>query len=219
MVDYLNATADPRINVFFRPTPASLGTDTAVIRGIPNGLDDVTAQTYLGGQQNHSQIGDLFYEKAISGEGLAVAKGILMTYAELQFCLAEAAQKGWISGDPAGFYTNGVNASYSFYNLTPAADFFSNPLVAYNGTDEEKLERIGYQKWVSLYFQGMEAWFDWRRTGLPKLQPSVSNQNNGLIPVRFIYPIIEQALNGDNRQAAVNRQGGDDINTKMWYLQ
>lgn len=46
----------------------------------------------------------------------------------------------------------------------------------------------------------------------------MSNQNNGLIPVRFIYPIIEQALNAENRAAAVNRQGPDNINTKMWYL-
>src|SRR5690606_23164055 len=66
MVDYLKSANDPRINVFFRPTPASIGSDTAIIRGIPNGLDDVTAQTYLGGQQNHSQIGSLFYEAAIS---------------------------------------------------------------------------------------------------------------------------------------------------------
>ncbi|MDX1910136.1 MAG: SusD/RagB family nutrient-binding outer membrane lipoprotein [Saprospiraceae bacterium] len=218
LVDYLNATSDPRIQTFFRPTPASLGTDTAVIRGIPNGLDDVASQTYLGGQQNHSQIGVLYYESAISGDGLNVAKGIIMTYAELQFCLAEAAQKGLIAGDPATYYTQGVNASYSFYGLTPAADFFTNPLVAYSGTDEEKLEKIGYQKWVSLYFQGLEAWFDWRRTGFPRLQPAVSNQNNGLIPVRFIYPIIEQALNGSNRQAAVDRQGADNINTKMWHL-
>jgi hypothetical protein len=64
----------------------------------------------------------------------------------------------------------------------------------------------------------MEAWFDWRRTRIPNLKPAVSNQNNNKIPVRFIYPISEQALNGKNRADAVARQGGDDINTLMWYL-
>jgi hypothetical protein len=218
LVDYLKSTTDPRINIFFRPTPASIGKDTAIIRGIPNGLDDVTAQTYLGGQQNHSQIGELYYEQSISSKGISIAKGVIMTFAELQFCLAEAAQKGLIGGSAETYYTNGINASYSFYGLTPEAGFFTNPIIAYIGTNEEKLEKIGSQKWVSLYYQGLEAWFDWRRTGFPKLQPAVSNQNNGLIPVRFIYPIIEQALNAENRKVALDRQGPDNINTKMWHL-
>jgi hypothetical protein len=43
--------------------------------------------------------------------------------------------------------------------------------------------------------------------------------NNNLVPVRFIYPVIEQSLNGDNRKEAVARQGNtDDLNTKMWLL-
>ncbi len=218
MVDFLKSVNDPRINVFFRPTPASIGSDTAIIRGIPNGLDDVTAQTYLGGQQNHSQIGSLFYEAAISGEGLKVAKGVIMTYAELQFLLAEAAEKGLIGGSAEDFYKNGVNASFNFYNLAIPADYFTSPLTAYTGTTEQKLEKTGTQKWVALYFQGMEAWFDWRRTRFPKLLPSVDNQNDDRIPVRFIYPIIEGSLNGANRQEAVARQGADDINTLMWYL-
>jgi len=78
--------------------------------------------------------------------------------------------------------------------------------------------KIGIQKWISLFYTGLEAWFDWRRTGIPALQPSVDNQNEDRIPVRFIYPIIEQGLNGDNRAEAVTRQGADNINTKMWYL-
>ena len=218
MVDYLGATSDPRVDVFFRATPASIGTDTAIIRGIPNGLDDITAQTYAGGQQNHSQVSTLFYEQAISPQGIDVAKGVIMTYAELQFDLAEAAQKGLINGSAETFYLNGINASYSFYGLTPDAAFFTQPAIAFTGTEAQKLEKIGNQKWVSLFFQGMEAWYDWRRTGYPTLLPSVDNQNNDRIPVRFIYPIIEQALNAENRAAAVNRQGADDINTKMWYL-
>lgn len=39
-----------------------------------------------------------------------------------------------------------------------------------------------------------------------------------LVPVRFIYPIIEQGLNGENRAAAVATQGADNLNTKIWYL-
>ncbi len=218
LTDYLQSTADPRVAIFFRPTPASANTDTTIIRGIPNGLNDVVAQTYAGGQQNHSQIGEIYYEKAISADGLKITKGVIMTYAELQFLLAEAAERGLSTANAETHYVNAVTASYAFYNLVPEAGFFSRNDVGYIGSSSEKLTKIATQKWVSLYFQGMEAWFDWRRTRLPALTPAVSNQNDNKIPVRFIYPIIEQALNNGNREAAVSRQGEDNINALMWYL-
>jgi hypothetical protein len=219
LVDYLKSTNDPRINIFFRPTPSSMGTDSSTIRGIPNGLDDVIAQTYAGGQQNQSQIGELYYEKAITADGLKIAKGIIMTYAELQFLLAEASEKGLYPGNAATLYQNGVQASYSFYGLTPAADFLSQAEIAYTGDQAEKLRKIATQKWVSLYYQGLEAWFDWRRTRLPALLPGVDNQNEDRIPVRFLYPAsVEEPLNGANYEEAVQRQGPNDINTLMWHL-
>ena len=141
-----------------------------------------------------------------------------MTYAELQFLLAEAAEKGLIGGTAQTYYESGVNASFSFYGLALPANYFSLPDVAYTGTKAEKLNKTGFQKWVSLYFQGLEAWFDWRRTGIPALTPGPSNQNDNKIPVRFRYPIIEQSLNANGYQGAVQRQGADDLNTKMWYL-
>jgi len=39
-----------------------------------------------------------------------------------------------------------------------------------------------------------------------------------MIPVKFRYPIIEQALNGNSYKEAVQRQGPDDLNSKMWHL-
>ncbi|MBL7758089.1 MAG: SusD/RagB family nutrient-binding outer membrane lipoprotein, partial [Chitinophagaceae bacterium] len=91
---------------------------------------------------------------------------------------------------------------------------------AYTDTDAEKLGKIALQKWIALYFNGLEAWFDWRRTGMPAITPGPSNLNNNKVPIRYIYPLEAQSLNGKNRQDAVARQGGtDDINTKMWLLQ
>ena len=218
LLDTLKSTEDPRLFVFFRPTPATESGATPEYIGIPNGLDDVTAQTYAGGQQNHSRIGALYYEDAITPKGLSIAMGVIMTYAELQFLLAEASAKNWITGNTGDYYQKGVASSFQFYGLQPSAAYLSLPQVALNGNASEDLQKIGFQKWVSFFFQGMEAWFDWRRTRIPSLTPAVSNQNGGKIPVRFIYPIIEQALNGQNRTEAVTRQGGDDINTLMWYL-
>jgi hypothetical protein len=218
MLDTLKTLGDPRLTVFFRATPKTEGSANEVFIGIPNGLNDVDALTYAGGPDNQSRIGALFYEDAISAEGLNIAKGVIMTYAELQFLLAEATAKGWISGNVNTYYTNGINASLGYYNRSVEPDYFTQPEVVLTGNAGEDLKKIGFQKWISLFYQGMEAWFDWRRTKIPALTPAVSNQNGGKIPVRFIYPIGEQALNGSNRTEAVTRQGGDDINTLMWYL-
>ena len=40
-------------------------------------------------------------------------------------------------------------------------------------SDETKLEKIITQKWISIYPNGNEAWVDYRRTGYPRLFPSV----------------------------------------------
>jgi Starch-binding associating with outer membrane len=219
LTTYLQSTNDPRVAIFFRPTPATIGTDSAVIRGIPNGLDDVTSQTIFGGQQNHSQIGTIYYEGAISADGIKIAKGVIMTNAELRFLLAEAAEKNLISGNPEDYYRAGITSSYQFYGLTPTTEFFAQPEIAYTGDQTEKLRKIGTQKWASLYYQGLEAWFDWRRTRIPALVPSAANQNNNLIPVRFYYPrSSEEPLNGANLNEAVTRQGPDNLNTLMWHL-
>jgi hypothetical protein len=218
LLDTLQTLNDPRMPIFFRPTPDTENAANPIFAGIPNGLNDVDALQYNGGPQFQSRIGATFYEQAISTTGLSIAKGVIMTYAELQFLLAEAAEKGLISSDAKTHYENGVNASFEFYGLTTPADYLTRTEVAYTGTSQEKLFKTGFQKWVSLYFQGLEAWFDWRRTGIPALTPGVSNQNNDLIPVRFRYPIIEQALNEASYKEAVQRQGADDLNSKMWHL-
>lgn len=218
LTDTLKEFNDPRLEVFFRPTPASLGSDTAIIRGIPNGLDDVTAQTIYGGQQHHSQIGELFYEKAVTATGITSAKGVIMRFSELQFLFAEAAQRGWLSANAGEFYQNGVTASFAFYGLTVPQDYFTQPAVAFTGSNTDLLRKIGTQKWISLYFTGLEAWFDWRRTGIPTLDPAVSNQNEDRIPVRYIYPFIEQSINSASRTEAVDRMGSDNINSRMWIL-
>jgi hypothetical protein len=221
MVDFLENLSDPRLKVFFRPTPTTeITADVSDDKydGIPNGLDDVEAQKYNGGQQFQARIGSLFYEQANSLKGRQVAKGVVMTYAELQFILAEAREKGLITTVTAEeYYLKGINASFEFYGLIPDPGYFIQNEVAYTGTQDERLEKIGNQKWAASYFQGLEAWFDWRRTGFPVLLPAVDDQNDGRIPVRFIYPRIEQSLNSDNRSAALARQGADDINSRVWW--
>lgn len=218
LLDTLKSLGDTRMPVFFRPTPDTEGSANPVYAGIPNGLNDVDALQYNGGPQFQSRIGALYFENAVSTQGLAIAKGVIMTYAELQFLLAEAAEKSLTAANAETHYQNGVNGSFAFYGLSAPAGYFALPQVAFIGSQAEKLNKIGFQKWISLYFQGLEAWYDWRRTRIPALTPGASNQNNNMIPVRFRYPIIEQSLNAEGYKKAIERQGPDDLNAKMWYL-
>jgi hypothetical protein len=231
--DALTAMNDPRLSVFGRATEKSVVAGTPVISGVPNGLEDTQALSYNGGPQGVSRVGLSFACLVCNDSGKPapvanVARGLIMTYAELQFLLAEAREKSLITtGAAATYYTAGINANFDFYrstvpaeygvDLTTPPSYFTQPLVAYTGTTNEKLEKIGRQKWVALFFNGLEAWYDWRRTGLPVLAPGVSNLNNNKIPVRMQYPVSEQTLNAESRVAAVSRQGSDDINTAVWW--
>jgi hypothetical protein len=153
-----------------------------------------------------------------------------MTYSQLQLLLAEARERGLITtGDAITYYSNGVLSNFDYWksvvptsygiDVTSGAAYLAQPSVALTGTTAQKLERIHFQKWIANYFTGLEGWFEWRRTGSPAIVPGPNNLNNNLVPVRFIYPVIEQSLNGDNLKAAVTRQGGtDDLNTKMWLI-
>jgi hypothetical protein len=231
--DALSEMNDPRIGIFARPTEKSVVDGDPEIEGIPNGLEDTQALSYNGGPQNVSRVGLTFacLVCADAGQPAPVAnasRGLIMTYAELQFILAEARERSFITtGTAETFYTNGINANLDYYesivpaeygiDLTLPVDYFTQSEVEYSGTQSEKLTKIGTQKWIALFFNGLEAWYDWRRTGIPALTPGLSNLNDDKIPVRYIYPQSEQSLNGANRDAAVARQGADNINTPVWW--
>ncbi|MGA0555482.1 SusD/RagB family nutrient-binding outer membrane lipoprotein [Larkinella sp. VNQ87] len=216
--DRLTQLNDPRLTIFARPTVASVAAGKPAYVGVPNGLDDNSALTYNGGAQNVSRIGSNYY---IDGFGtptdanLNIAKGILMTYAELQFILAEAAQKKFITGDAKSYYEKGITASFNYYALDVPAGYLTQPNAAF--TDAKALELIGTQKWIALFYNGLEAWFDWRRTGIPTITPGPSNLNQNRVPVRFPYPSSELSLNKASVEAAIKTQGTNDLNTPVWW--
>jgi len=235
MSDRLTALADPRLPVFGRPSQKSVAAGNPVVEGIPNGLGDVPALNYNGGPQGVSRVGYTFACLVCNDAGQpapdpSAPRSILMTYSQQQLLLAEARERGLITvGDAAALYTDGIQSNFDYWrsvvpsaygiNLTVPATYYTQPAVAYAGTSAEKLAKIHLQKWIANYFTGLEGWFEWRRTGSPSITPGPNNLNNNQVPVRFIYPVIEQSLNGSNRSEAVVRQGGtDDINTKMWLL-
>jgi hypothetical protein len=215
LADTLNAYQDPRIAVFGRPTEESASTSTPLYAGLPNGLSDVDALNYGNNGRAISYVGTLWFEDCISPRGIKIAKGVMMTYPELQFILAEASQKGFISGTALTFYENGVKASFEYFDTKMPDTYLTQSGVSLSSGNP--LVKIATQKWISLFYHSMEAWADWRRSGLPELKPGQSNLNGDRIPSRFLYPLSEQALNATNLSAAISRQGPDDINTKLWW--
>ena len=199
--------------------------------GLPNGLTSAKALAYLGnGIKNTSKVGSYFTQ--------ATAPGMLMSYAELQFILAEAAFKSYIPGGNAKaeeYYYAGIHGSYNQFGdelvsrvpaaWLPSAEANSDSLAAYYidhdnyGWDAANgLELIGTQRWLATFDQGLQSWIEWRRTGFPALVAGEDNANGGKIPVRYPYPTDEAARNPSSLSDGIKLLGGaDNLNTRVWW--
>jgi hypothetical protein len=216
-VDTLKHLNDPRLAVWARPvqdpTCGTVPNCTAVAagdyRGMPNGLLPGDAGSW---GTRSSRLGAQVFA--------ATQPSYLMTYAEYEFILAEAAERGWIAGSAATFYQNGIRASMEQWGVADAdvTAYLAQPRVAYAG-GAAGLAQIGVQKWIALFTQGFEAWSEWRRTGYPNLTPAANAKTaDGQIPRRVIYPQNEQSFNNANLQAAITAQGGSDALNKRLYI-
>lgn len=229
LIDIMYNTGNPeddyRVHAY-----AELAAESGDFVGLPNGMLSSDAAAYLGnGLAQTSLIGDFFREDS--------SPGTLMSYAELLFILAEAAQKGYIPGGDTKaeeYYVDGITASYYYYGETMVENFASNygvnpevytleVLLDWFLTDAgwvydpaKALEQIATQKWVAMFDQGLQAWFEWRRLNFPVLTPAVSGAINS-VPVRLYYPSDEYSTNSENVLNAVSLQGEDRLTTRVWW--
>ncbi len=198
IIEFLESLDDPRLEIYAQPVSGE------IYKGKPSGC---IANPI--GIDNFSPIGLKYLD--------AEAPGYFMSYAELQFLMAEAAQRGLISGDPESYYNEAIRASLEFNEVEEQySEYINQPSVAY--TSVNGLRKIAEQKWIALFGQGIETWTEWRRTQYPELIPA----NCGAIseiPSRLTYPNEEQSLNGENYWEAVNNQGPDALTTKIWWMQ
>ena len=157
---------------------------------------------------------------------------LLLTNAETNFLLAEAALRGWYTGGTvSALYESGITASmnqWALFNPTGTAGTISaNQTATYikyhklntTGTMDDQMGQIYTQFWVGVYPNFQEVFASYRRTGYPALVPNnyVGNATGGKIFRRMEYPVSEQNLNAANYAAAVARQGSDDFLTRMWW--
>jgi len=157
-----------------------------------------------------------------------------MDYAEIQFIYAESALKGFITGGAAaakGYYEAAVRASMEKWSEQGA---FSVPVVTITTTDvnsylasplgswdlaANKEEFLGNSKYLALFWVGMEAYHEYRRTGYPVLTIGGGTvYNDNILPTRFGYANTTMSTNGNNANAALEEMGGaNDMKTPVWW--
>ncbi len=158
--------------------------------------------------------------------------GVIMTFAETNFLLAEAALKGWnVSEAVADLYTTGVRASMNFisdnYGCDKITDEDFNTFIAKNGigyTYEQKKAAINTQAWILHFTNPSESWANVRRSGYPRLKSPADYDfgqflTGGVeIPVRLCYPVLESSYNKQGYDEALSRMGGNNSwNTPLWW--
>lgn len=144
------------------------------------------------------------------------APAVVVSYDELEFFLAEAAQRGFtVGGTAAAHYNAAVTASILLWGGTQAqaTAYLAQPGVAYAAATYK--QRIGEQKWIALYNRGWDAWIEWRRLDAPAIVAPATAVS--ATPLRFTYPIPEQNLNIASYAAAATAIGGDEVTTKLFW--
>jgi Starch-binding associating with outer membrane len=215
-------------------------TDFRSFVGASNGEDVST----MGGKVVaglYSPIGRKRYYDGLTGENT-----FIVGYPEMCLTIAEAINRGWVAGNADDWYQKGIKAMFDFYGIVDGnntvsflkttapgdyvsytvpfsyATYFNQPAVKYAGNNGTGLSQILTQKYLSLARNsGMQAYYQWRRTGVPVFLTGPGIGNSGVIPLRYQYPSSELSTNKINYTAAVQSQysGNDNINAKMWVIQ
>jgi hypothetical protein len=242
----LTALKDPRTFFVAEPAAALVAAgkapnsyDAFIGAGSGEDLATMSANANLG---KYSFINRKRYYQTYTAENTTQ-----VGYQEMCFNIAEAANRGWITGvDAETWYQNGIKASQEFYGVKEGANtvtfqkpggtlmesvtynvdfnyatYYAQSTVKYAGNTSIGLNQILLQKYLSLYQNsGAEGYYNWRRTGVPTFHTGPGTANSQRIALRFQYPSSERSVNKTNVEAAIASQFGtlDDINANMWII-
>jgi len=196
-ITFYKNTNDPRLGAYYRPVTGT----TSNFNGTLFGTTDVLV---------NSQVSDI---------GPGVLKNVSQNSPILQsheslFMQAEAAQRGWITGDPKALYQAAISESFVNVGRTAAeaTAYYSQAGVANVNWEAStnKIEAIITQKWASENGTApFEAWSDYRRLGLPTAIPISQDPSTTVrqIPLRLLYPTSEYSTNAANvgAQGTINQ--------------
>jgi len=211
---------DPRLPILaMRRSDQS--TNPADLKGLPNGLDLNLLQN-MTGESNTDAYAGINRNTGLTSEA---APMFFQTYAEVEFMLAEVAERwGLAGGNPEPHYNAGVRAAMKMLSLYGSAAVISDgDIDTYLATkpfnSANALEQINTQYWAATFLNEYEAFANWRRTGYPVLVPVnyPGNVTNGTIPRRLTYSEGDQSVNAANYAAAIAAQGPDELTTRVWW--
>ena len=203
--------------------------------------EDLATMSANAGQGKYSFINRKRYYSTFTAQNT-----IQIGYAEMCFNIAEAINRGWLTGNAEDWYKKGIQAGIAFYGIVNGnnsvyfqkvggtlsdydtytisydwATYYAQPSITYAGNSAAGLNQILTQKYLAFYQNsGWEAYYNWRRTGIPTFHTGPGNGNSNRIALRFQYPTAEKSVNSSNVNAAIQSQfsGNDDINAKMWII-
>jgi hypothetical protein len=234
---------DLRAMVYGEPARGLGYSDTsyASFVGAPSGMDLSTMNALIGSGLKDSKLS--LYNRNHFYSGYAAQSTFVLSYPEMCFCIAEAINRGWITGDAEQWYKKGVIADFSFLGIVDGPntvtlqavsgeevpwpinfgfdDYFGQQAVKYAGNNAKGLSQILLQKYLAFARNsGYQAYYQWRRTGVPAFDAGPGTGNGGVIPRRWQYPTNEATANPTNLKSALQNQfgGADDINKDVWIV-
>lgn len=223
LINCLQQQSDPRLQ-WMAQVRLDGNTDPAAQIGMPNGytqsnntFDISLAPGYPGNIEKYSTIrGDIWLQ--LDGPT------VIMSFAQCELLLAEAAAYGWQVGSAADHYYRGVKAAMQQLQQYDAQATISESAISeflsQNQLDiADPMPAIQQQYWITCFMDWYEAWSNWRRTGLPVLIPVnyPGNATQGRIPRRMIYPSSEASVNATHYSQVIQRQGANDLMTRVWW--
>lgn len=239
VIDTLKQLEDRRLFYYAKPTilaneQGKNPNDWDAYNGVDPTLTFAEIQTAVEGK-NISQLNNR-YTQIPEGEPT-----FLLSYAEMNFILAEAAARNFIGGDAKVYYEEGIRSAMKFiadntpdepdfhHNMKITDDYINTYLqgknVAFASSFGKQLRQIIMQKYLTTFLQtAFNGYHEYRRTGIPAFPINpLSNRNepSDKMPMRWMYSTREYTYNTDNVNAAVARQFGntDTENGIMWILQ
>jgi hypothetical protein len=234
-VTALKSTNDPRLQaiairfVGANSGPAQVGGTTVPANqyGMPMGSTDATADaagaSLPGGGSRYA-----FSQADRTRIAKRTSPVFIVTAAQCNLLLAEAAMRTWIPGGTASaatYFADGVRAAmdmmvtYDANSAVSAANrdvyVTANPLNT--STLAAALQQINTQYWITSFLIGTEAWANFRRSGYPVLTPNPFPGKTVAFITRLTYPPSETLVNTANVSAATAAQGADALDTKVWW--
>ncbi len=238
IIDSLKSLQDYRLFYYAKPSPVALtggaqANEWDAYKGIDPSVE-FTVLSEVASSKDYSPMNDR-YTEIPEGEPT-----FLMSYSQMNFIIAEAAARSWVSEDPVEYYEKGIRSAMNFVanhtpddeqfhhgmQITPAYvdQYLASAPVQLKSTFEEQLKQIMTQKYIANYLQTpWETYFEYRRTGYPELPVNPQTNLNEVktqLPKRWMYPQDELDYNMENVSSAIDSQfgGNDNVNAVMWLI-